>query len=102
MAQVKQSSGNRQTLTADGNTAARVYVGPVKLSITGSFGGGTAKLQVRDPSGALVDIANGGFTSATDTIFDFPDNSSNVLSVNVAGSTTPALAIWIQGRSMSQ
>ena len=90
------ASGNRQTLSADGNSVDRGTVGPVRLSLTGSFGGGAAKLQAKDPSGAYVDVAGGSFTAATDTMFDFPEHVQNQLRVNLAGSTTPALVIWIQ------
>lgn len=93
-------TGNRQTLTADGTTDIKTFVGPVRLSLTGTFGGGTAKLQVRDPGGTFVDVANGSFTAATDTLFDFPEQSSNDLQIDLSGSTTPALVIWIQGKQV--
>lgn len=88
--------GDRQTLVADGNTVDTGTVGPVRLSLTGGFGGGTAKLQALDPSGAYVDVAGGSFTAATDTLFDFPEYAQNQLRVNINGSTTPTLVIWIQ------
>ena len=93
-------TGNKQTLAADGQTDVKIFVGPVWLSLTGTFGGGTAKLQARDPSGAFVDINNGSFTAVTDTRFDFPDGASNQLQIDLAGSTTPALVIWIQGQQL--
>ncbi len=93
------SSGNRQTLSADGDTLVDTYFGPVHLSITGGFGGGTAKLQIVDPSGAAIDVAGGSFTAITDTYFDFPPGTRNQLTVNVASSTTPTLVIIIRGQS---
>jgi len=93
-------TGNRQTLTADGQTDPKIFVGPIRLSLTGSFGTGTAKLQAKDPSGAFVDIANGLFTTATDTIFDFPVSDSNELQIDLAGATAPALVVWIQGKQL--
>ncbi len=101
MAQSNQGNGDRQTLSADDDTDAKRYGGPVRLSLTGTFGGGTAKLQSVDPSGVAVDVAGGLFTAITDTYFDFPLAASNVLTVNLAGSTTPALVVWIQGRKLS-
>ena len=90
------SSGERQTLVADGNTEDVGTVGAVRLSLTGGFGGGTAKLQAQDPSGAYVDVDGGSFTAAGDTLFDFPANVQNQLRVNIASSTTPTLVVWIQ------
>jgi len=90
------SGGDRQTLVADGNSVARGVVGPVRLSLTGTFGGGTAQLQAMDPSGAWIAVANGAFIAVTDTVFDFPENVQNQLRINMSGSTTPALVIWIQ------
>ena len=91
------SSGDRQAITADGQTTGVDHYGPVRLSITGGFGGGTVKLQALDPSNAWVDIAGASFTAVTDTLYDFPAASKTTLRVDVNGSTTPTLVIWIQG-----
>jgi len=93
-------TGNRQALAADGQTNSKVFVGPIRLSLTGSFGTGTAKLQAKDPSGAFVDVGNGLFTAAADTIFDFPVSDSNELRIDLAGATAPALVVWIQGKQL--
>ena len=93
-----QGSGDRQTLSANGQTNAKRYIGPIRLSLSGTFGGGTATLQSKDPAGNWVDIANGAFTAVTDTIFDFPGDVGNTVRVNLTGSTSPALVIWVQGR----
>ena len=90
------SSGERQTLSADGNTSASQTIGPVRLSLTGGFGSGTAQLQAKDPSNAWISVANGAFTAATDTLFDFPEDSVNDLRVNISSSTNPTLVIWLQ------
>ena len=92
------SSGDRQTLSANGTTVFKKYRGPVALSLTGAFGSGTAKIQKKDPSDAIVDIANGSFSAVTDTIFDFPQGEVNDLAVNLAGSTGPALVVVLQGK----
>ena len=91
-----QAVDNRQVLSADGSTSAVSFVGPARLSLTGNFGTGTAQLQVRDPSSATISVANGSFTAATDTIFDFPAHTPNTLNVDLAGSSAPALVVWIQ------
>ena len=93
------STGYIETLSADGNTTAQKVGGPVRLSLTGTFGGGTAKLQSITPAGNWVDVANGSFTAVTDTLFDFPVQANNELRVNIASSTSPALVVWIQADS---
>ena len=90
-------SGERLTLSADGNSTERGTVGPVRLHLSGDFGsGGTAVLQAEDPSGAWVAVEGGSFTTLTDTMFAFPIGVQNNLRINLSGSTTPALVIWIQ------
>ena len=84
-------SGNRQMLAADDDTVEKEFVGPLRLSLSGTFGGGTAKLQAKDPNGAFVDVANGSFTDVADKVFDFPADSLNIVRINMAGSTSPAL-----------
>ena len=94
----QQGSGNKQTLTADGNTVVTQLVGPHRVVLSCGFGGGTAKVQVRDPNGVVVDVVDGSFTEAADKIVDFPENELNAVSINIAGSTTPTLSVWIQGK----
>jgi len=91
-------SGNRQTLTADGQTTEKSFIGPVRMSLSGTFGGGTAVLRARDPSGAFVNVEGGSFTAAKDQLFDFPVGQGNILDVDLSGSTTPALVVWLQGK----
>jgi len=93
-------TGNRQVLTTNTQTNPKIFIGPVRLSLTGSFGTGIGKLQAKDPSGVFVDVANGSFTAASDTIFDFPVSDSNELQVDLAGATAPTLAVWIQGKQL--
>lgn len=94
------SSGDRQVLTADSTTTFRKFIGPVRLSLTGTFGGGTAKLQTKDPSDAVIDVDGGSFTALTDTRFDYADDAINELAVNLAGAGGPSLKVWIQGRRL--
>ena len=95
------SDGYTETLTADDQTVWQTFIGPVVLKLTGaSVGGGTAKLQERNKAGAVVDVANGSFTAATHTVFDYPEGSVNELRVDLAGSTTPDLPITIQGQQL--
>ncbi len=94
--------GNKQTLTADDDTDETQFVGPVRLVLSGTFGGGTAVLRAKDPLGVVTDVVNGSFTAVTDTIFDFPEGSVNVLTVNLSGSTAPSLGVWLQGRQLAR
>lgn len=91
------TTGDRQTLSADGQTTPRNFVGPVRVSLTGTFGGGTFKIQAEDPSGAFVDVALTSRTAADDFIIDFPAGSENKIRGDLSGSTTPALVVWNQG-----
>ena len=93
------STGYEETLSADGQTVAQQIGGPVRLSLTGDFGTGTAKLQAMTPTGNWVDVANGSFTAATDTLFDFPQQANNNLRVDLASSSSPTLVVWLQADS---
>ena len=86
----------RLTLSADGQTAWVIVIGPARVSITGTFGGGTAQIETKDPSGAAVDLAEGSTTDAIDKLLDFPPNSRNEIRVDLSGATSPALVVWIQ------
>ena len=86
----------RLTLSADGQTAWVVVVGPARVSITGTFGGGTAQIETKDPGGNAVDMADGSFTEAADKRIDFPPNSRNEIRVDLSGATSPALVVWVQ------
>ncbi len=90
-------AGNRQTLSADGSTNFVRVVGPVHLSLTGTFGSGTATFEALDPGGNAVAIANGAFTAITDTLFDFPPAAINDVRITIASSSSPSLVIWVQG-----
>jgi len=93
-----KSSGNVQPLTADGNTVSKAFIGPFRVVVTGGFGGGAVKVQSVDPTGATIDLPNGDFADVGDKLFPVPDDALNVLSVNIAGSTTPTVSVWIQGK----
>lgn len=94
-----QGTGDRQTLSADGITSDSKFIGPVLVSITGSFGGGTATMQARDPNSDLVAVA-AGVTADAGVVVDFPAGIINSIAIDLAGSTTPTVVIWIQGRKL--
>jgi hypothetical protein len=85
---------NRQVMSASGSTTPVVFIGPVRMSLSGDFGGGTAQLRNNDGTNN-VDVANGAFTAVTDTLFDFPA-VPNTLNVALTGSSAPALVVRLQ------
>ena len=89
-------NGVKDTLTGDGQSTVLVINGPVRLSLSGNFGAGTAKFQTKDPEGVWIDVST-GLTAAVDTNFDFPKNAQNECRVDLSGSTSPSLAVWLQG-----
>ena len=90
------NSGNRQTLAADGQTNYVRVVGPIRVSITGGFGSGTAKLQAKDPGDNAVDVAGASYTAVADALLEFPPHAVNQIRVDLASSSGPALVVWIQ------
>ncbi len=94
------STGDRQVLSADGNTDAVKYVGPIRLSLKGDFGSGTATLQDKDPVNVFDGVTNGVFTAEADKLIDYPIAEINEVRVNLAGSTAPTLVVWIQGKRL--
>lgn len=95
------TSGNKQTLSADGNTTYVKVVGSARVSISGNFSSGTAKVQAKDPSDAAVDVANASYTAAADAFLEFPPKAINEVRVNLAGSGSPTLDVWIQSNERS-
>ena len=91
------TSGDRQTLNGNGQTTPRSYVGPVRVSVTGTFGSGTLKIQAEDPTGAFIDVGGTAKTAIGDFVIDFPPSAENRLQADLSGATAPALVIWIQG-----
>ena len=91
------TSGDRQVLSADGQTVARKFVGPVRVSYSGTFGGGTAKIQAEDPSGVFIDVDGTSKTAVADFVIDFPPRAVNLLQTDLSGAITPSLKSWIQG-----
>ena len=94
------STGNRQVLSADGNTDPFKYVGPIRVSLKGDFGSGTATIQDKTPANLFDGITNGVFTAEADKIIDYPVAEINEVQVDLAGSTSPTLEVWIQGKRL--
>ena len=90
------STGDVFTLTADGQTPTFRATGTVHISLTGSFGGGTAKLQARTPRGSWVDIAEASFTYAVNKLCDFPGGAETDIRIDLSSATAPSLVVWFQ------
>ncbi|MGY8962536.1 MAG: hypothetical protein ACKVKT_03160 [Rhodospirillales bacterium] len=90
-------SGNVQKLTADGTTTFKTVVGPIAVSVNGTFGGGTAKVVRKDHEGVTVDIPLATDTANYSKVLDYPNKTLNEIAVNLAGATTPDIDITIQG-----
>jgi hypothetical protein len=81
-------------------TSAVNAIGPVRMSLTGDFGGGTATLQAQDPDSSWTNVIGSGFSSAADALIDFPGWVSNTVRVNLTSTSAPNLVVWLQaGRS---
>ena len=90
-------NGNKQILSATGQTNWTKWLGPISVSLKGAFGGGTAQIQVRDPQDVAQNVVNASFTVAADHLLDYPPQAQNEVRVDLSGATGPALQVWIQG-----
>ena len=88
-----------ETLSADGSTSYAKVKGACWVSLSGTFGGGTATIERKNAAGTAVAIAGESHTVAADRLIDFPDKSVNEVRVTIASSTTPALAVSMQWSS---
>lgn len=62
--------------------------------MSGGFGGGSAQVQMKDPDAAWQDIDT-ALTAAGEVFINIP-NVQNIVRVDLSGSTTPTLEVWIQ------
>jgi hypothetical protein len=88
-----------QTISVDGSTTWQKVKGACWVSLSGTFGGGTATIERKNGSAAAVAIAGEAHTVAADRLIDFPAQSINEVRVTVAGSSSPALVCSLQWSS---
>ena len=88
-----------ETLSADGQTNWTSIKGPVWVSLSGTFGGGTAIIQRKNSAGTAVAIVGESHTVIADRVIDFPSDSVNDVRVAITGSSSPALACSLQWTS---
>lgn len=90
-----------QTITADGQSASFIAEGPFTVHLSGTFGSGTAKLQIRKPGGVdYEDVATSDKTEADD--FEVLYNGTNTFRFDVSGSTSPSLYILVTGKRVEE
>lgn len=90
-----------ETITADGQSASFIAEGPFSVHLSGVFGGGTARLQIRKPGGAdYEDVVSADKTAADD--FEVLYNGTNTFRFDVSGSTSPSLYILVVGKRVEE
>lgn len=85
------------TFTEDGQSQSFWNVGPLHMKPDGDFGGGTLKLQVRDPNDSKwMDVVGMSVTDATkESIADYPEKARQLFRFDLGGSTNPALDVIV-------
>jgi hypothetical protein len=81
-----------QTLSADGNSSSVAVAHKVHVHLSGTFGGGTAKVQFQGEDGTWRDIAGASYTAAADEIIELGRSQYNIR-VNLASATGPSLVV---------
>ena len=87
---------NFQTLTADGASDAKLLSGEVLVILKGTFGSGTAQIQVAANDDDWVDLTGGSFTAAVAQIMNFPQKTKVKTRVNLSSSTSPNLYVELR------
>ena len=88
------SSGIKVTLTSNGTAGPVQCHGPVHISLSGNFGGGTAVVQTRDPEDSVfTPVVGGSFNAPADQLFDFPPGSRTEIQAVLTGSAAPVLKV---------
>ena len=83
-----------ETLSANGNTRGqKSNSGKMIVIAAGTFGGGTASIQIEDEAGTWVNVSDGSGTADFTKLVNCSDFR---LRVNLAGSTAPDLDVSMQ------
>lgn len=95
------SSGNTQTISANGSTTGVDVIGPTAVRCSeGTWGGGTLQLEYYDSTLAeWKDIIDGSFTDDFSKLVDFPPGAPNTIRATLTGATGPDLDFNVQGSS---
>jgi len=87
------------TLTANGTTAAVIFKGNVFVGtvyVSGTFGGGTVKLQAKDENDVWHDVGT-EVTFTDNGIGNFSLAGFPVLRFNLSGATSPSVFVQLDG-----
>lgn len=88
-----------ETLSSDDSTEWVSVKGPIWVSLSGTFGGGTAIIQRKNAAGSAVAIVGESHTVAADRVIDFPPHAVNEVRINLSGSSSPSLATMVEWSS---
>lgn len=79
------------TFSANGNSPEFQARERVHVSVSGTFGSGTATVQWRGDDGTWRGLASAVFTTAADQVIDLPNKTNTILRWNLAGATDPSV-----------
>ena len=89
------AGGIISNLLADGATPGRGTVGPVRVFVYGTFGSGSAQVQMQAPDDAWQDVDT-ALTADGEVFINVPPGVQNKVRVDLSGATAPDIDIWIQ------
>lgn len=89
-----------QSLTANGNTNGVFVVGPVRVTVQGTWGSGATKVQEQNSDGAWRDVPNTGMTANDAVLIQYPPGAQNYIRVNLSGASGPSLTVITQGATL--
>lgn len=85
-------------VTANGQTQTfDVRSGKLHVHISGTFGSGTAKLQMKSDSGTdWLDLQGASWSAAADDIVELGPQSVNTVRLDLSGATSPDLTVILR------
>ena len=83
--------------TGDGSSDEVRVRGRTHIHGSGDFGGGTLKIEYKDPTNTWRDIFDADWTSAFDDVFDFTGHIDTPIRATLTGATNPNLHVDIRG-----
>lgn len=82
-------------ITADGDYDLDMPSNRADIIVTGTFGGGTLKLQAINPvDDAVADVADASWTAAATVVYN--GANQNKIRFNLAGATTPSINVSVR------
>ncbi len=93
------TDGHTETLTTNTDTAEVDIVGRLHLHLSGTFGGSTLTLKMKDSNGTYRDVAGGALTVASDKVFDFPARARNTVKVTMTNQSSSTVIVSFQAET---